>query len=137
LRLVADRGAEGRVLGGVEGLAQEGLAAAAKLRRLHVQEAVADREERRRLFQRFRPGLAQRRIIVEHIETSTEGGDHQIVHRPLNAQITNGDGRQAGLEPIPLLAAIDREIEAEFGPGEQQIRIDMILGEREHTAPGR
>ena len=54
------------------------------------------------------------------------GGQDQVVIARVNLQIENRRGRQAVLHLFPVLSAIEADIEAEFGTGEQQVRRGVL-----------
>ena len=112
----------------------EALAGQAERRALRVGEGRFDRKQQARLAQRCRADLAQRRIVVKHVETAAESCRDQIILPSLNGQIAHLDGRHAALELDPALALIGAEVEAEFGTGKKQRALHMILDQRVNTA---
>src|SRR5207249_8297755 len=107
LQIVREGRAEGRIVGRVESLAQKSLAAHAILPRLDVEQSILHRQESRVPRKEVRRQAAQRRVVVEHIDTPPEGADYQIALPLLDRQVANGDGRQAALETVPFLAPVD------------------------------
>ena len=91
-------------------------------------------EEEAVLLHDLRRGHAQRAVIVQHVDAAAEGADHQVVHLFLDSEVAHHDGGQADVELHPLLAADVAPVEAEFGAGEEQLRIHVIFGDGVHAA---
>ena len=59
---------------------------------------------------------------------------NKIVLTFLNNEVAHRNCRQPTLQLHPALAAVDGKVQAEFGADENQIGIDVILGNRKHCA---
>ena len=69
--------------------------------------------------------LSQRCNIINHPKRSPLRSQHQVV--AANHQVRNRDDRQVRLQCLPVLAAIERDIESALHAGEQQISSLRIL----------
>ena len=137
LQIVSKRGAEGRIVRGVEGRALEALAAEAVLPRGNVELRFTHRKEDLRLGERVRFQAAQRRVIIQDVEAAPERAGDQVIDLALDRQVAHGDGRQPALEPEPPVAAVEGAVQAELRAGEKQVRIDVVLRDGQHRAVRR
>ena len=48
----------------------------------------------------------------------------------LDLDVAEGDRRHAAAQLEPALAAVERRVDPEFGPGEEQVFPDCVLGQR-------
>src|SRR5262249_39119224 len=77
-----------------------------------------------------------RRVIVQDVNAPAKRADDEIIHLFLNGQVADGYGRQSSFEPDPALTAIGREVDAELRAGEEQVWIDMVLGNGQDRSVG-
>ena len=78
--------------------------------------------------------LAERGVVVDHVEAAAEGGGHQVALALLDLELAHGDRRQAAVEVHPRLTAVDRDEGPELGAQEEQARLDVVLHDREARA---
>ena len=71
--------------------------------------------------------LAQRRDVVENPERAAVSGDDEIV--AVNGQIAHRGDRQVELQRLPVVAVVERNVNAEFGAGEEQALVSAGLRE--------
>ena len=81
--------------------------------------------------QRAARDLAQRGVVVQHVEAPSEGGAHDVLVAPVQLQVAEGDGGRAR-QPVPVSASVGREVEAPLRRDEEQILILMVLLNRPH-----
>ena len=79
--------------------------------------------------------LTERRDVVEHPERTPVRGDDQVVV-PL-VEITDRGHRQVELQRLPVVAVVERDVDAELGAGEEQPRADLVLANRVHVGAVR
>ena len=133
---VGEEGAVGRVRGGeVVGAELRAPRSLSRLRRA--------RTTRRRGPGRAHPlprappaPLAERRVVVEHVDASAEGGAHQVVVAPVQLHVAERDRRQAPqLEPVG--APVGTEVEAELGAERRTGRAERDpAGAPRRSSPG-
>src|SRR5262249_19805943 len=90
-----DRCAVRWIVGSEEALALETLAAAAEWLRLDVHQRILHRKHGGFLSQHFGLDRAERCVVVENVNATTECSDDEIVFSLLNIQIADGDRRQS------------------------------------------
>ena len=131
LQVVGEDGAEGRVRRGVVRVALEGLVQRKQTEAagFDVAQRILHREEHGVFVETRFAEPAQRRVVVEDVEPAAEGGQREIVLPPLDLHLTDGDGGQAALHPNPVPASVHRDVQPELGAEEQQILVDVILGD--------
>ena len=80
---------------------------------------------------------AQQGVVVEDVDATTEGADHEILLAALDLEVAYGDGRKIAGECMPVLAAVLGEVHAELRTHEEQVRVDVVLHDRVRRAAGR
>jgi hypothetical protein len=78
----------------------------------------------------LRCGSAQRGQVVEDVEASAKGREHEIVFAFLNHEIANLNRRESSAEAGPLLPAVPGEPETELGADVEHVRILRIVDQR-------
>ena len=73
---------------------------------------------------------AQQGVVVEDVDATTEGADHEILLAALDLEVAYGDGRKIAGEGMPVLAAVLGEVHAELRTHEEQVRVDVVLHDR-------
>lgn len=73
--------------------------------------------------------LFQRREVVEDPEASPIGGHRHVVKVLLHGDPVDRRVRQVGLHRLPVLAAVEREVEAVLGAGEEQSAAHRVLAD--------
>src|SRR6185503_1009834 len=119
-------------LSSVERFSLKGFSPSAERLRLDVHHRVFDWEQGSFLRQRFALKRAERRVVVQHVETAAERSNNQIVLAFLNRQIAHRNCRQPALKLNPFLAAVDGEEQSEFSADKQQVWVRVIFGNRQH-----
>src|SRR5262249_48133837 len=119
LEVIAEGSAIRRIVGCEEGIAEKCLAGLAVFSGQNVVLGLAHWKQDRLLCQCLRLQLAQRGVIVEDVDTAAKRTDDEVILLPLDGQVLDADRRQTVLEAMPFLAAVDREIERELGPGKE------------------
>src|SRR3954447_8764670 len=90
----------------------------------------------RRLARDFRRQFAKRPCIVEHVNTSAMGSDHQIGGARMDLYIIHSDRRQIA-NSDPMSPLIKRSKQSEMSANIQQLRIDRIFADRLYRVVGR
>ena len=129
LEVPGESGAERRIVGGVEGLAEKTVLAIADPRAGDEEQGFAGREEHRLGVELLVVEAAQRLKVIEDVEAAAEGREDEVVLALLDREIAHLDRRQAALQLDPLLAAVGGEEEAELGAGEEEVPVARILDE--------
>ncbi len=81
--------------------------------------------------------LAQRRVVVEDVETAAEGCADEIVLAPLDGEVAEGNGWHAAFQFDPFAATVDGEENAELGGREEEILLDVVLDQPPHEVAVR
>src|SRR6185437_14539465 len=80
----------------------------------------AQREQRGRRRTRRRAVFLERRNVVQDPEAAAIGGDVEVVPGGLDGEPVDGHVRQIHLQRLPLVAVVERHIDAALGAQEQQ-----------------
>ena len=89
-------------------------------------------EQMRFFVESFRRQLAERGVVIEHIESSAKGCSYQIVFSLLDCQVADGDIGKPVRALEPFLPSIHRCKYAELGPEEKQIGLHVVLFDAPH-----
>ena len=74
----------------------------------------------------LRGDFAQRRHLIHHPESAAMRSDGQIV--TVNQDVANRSNRHVVLQRLPVVAVVERDIDAQFGGGVQQpLRFRVFL----------
>ena len=89
--------------------------------------AGADVEHVRVAFLRLVSQLLQRRDVVEDVDAAAVRSDDEIVVTRVDEDVIDTDRRQAVHEPLPLLAAVQRDVERVLGAEVEEVAVLRIL----------
>ncbi len=137
LEVISEDRAESRVGRDIVGLAQASLGVGIDRPERHVLQGLLDGEERALLGQALLADLPERRIIVEDEEPPPERRADEIALAFVDLDVPERDGRDAAAELQPRLAAVERRVDPELRPGEQQVLLDVVLSDRPDDRPLR
>ncbi len=100
----------------------------------HEQRRAVHRQERHVAGDHLGRQATQRLEIVQDVEPTPEGREHEIVVLRLERHVPHLDRGQSAPESCPVLPAVVREERPEFGTGVQQVGVLVVLQHHVHRS---